>query len=112
MRGSFFFVTGFGVWVLFALGIIPMRGQVVREGNKIIKLQKRLWEAKDLNDKLKNTYRKMVTPENIVRKNRELNLSLVPPSRVIRIREGEMVSMKDGGKKEEKAVTNKMRDGD
>jgi len=90
--------AGFGILVLMCLGIVKMRGQVVKEGNKIILLQKELWQLRDMNDKLKNTYRKIVTPENILKKNKELSLSLVPPLKVICIGEKEVpervISMK------------------
>ena len=90
--------AGFGMLILMCFGIVKMRGQVVKEGNKIILLQKELWELKDINDKLKNTYRKIITPENILLKNKELHLTLVPPEKVICIKEKQehenVVSMK------------------
>ena len=69
--------------VVVCFGLIKTRSRVVDAGNTIIKLQKELWELKDTNDKLMLDYRSLATPENIIKKNEELQLGLVPPERVI-----------------------------
>ena len=66
-----------------ALMVIRTRSQIIATGNKIVTLQKELWELKEVNAKLKVEYDRIVTAENIIRKNAELNLSLVPPREVV-----------------------------
>ena len=90
--------AGFGILILMCFGIVKMRGQLIKEGNKILLLQKELWELKDRHDKLMNMYGLIVTPENMLLKRRELCRSLSPPDRVILVKEKERqentVSMK------------------
>jgi hypothetical protein len=82
---------------------VKTRSGVIESGQKINQLQKELWRLRDLNNKLKNEYRGLVTPENILRKNRELSLTLIPPQEVICLKSEESVlSMKDRVQKEEK----------
>ncbi|MFH1708548.1 MAG: hypothetical protein ABIF71_11620 [Planctomycetota bacterium] len=51
-------------------------------------LQKELWELQEQNAKLKVEYDRIATAENIIRKNAELNLSLVPPREVVCVTPG------------------------
>ena len=79
----------FIVYVLFisilacCLGVIKTRSGVIESGQKINQLQKELFRLRDVNSKLKNEYRRLVTPERIIQMNRELDLSLIPAQRVI-----------------------------
>lgn len=78
-------LAAFMMILLSCFLIITNRSQVIAAGNKIIMLQKELRELREVNDKLKNEYRNIATAENIMRKNEELGLALVPPEQVIRI---------------------------
>ncbi len=79
----------FLIYVLFVsilvccLGIIKTRSGVIKSGQKMNQLQKELFRLRDINSKLKNEYRRLVTPERIIQMNRELDLSLIPAQRVI-----------------------------
>jgi hypothetical protein len=68
--------------------VIRTRSQIIATGNKIVTLQKELWELQELNGKLRVEYDRIATAENIIRKNTELNLSLVPPREVVCVTPG------------------------
>ena len=72
--------------LVISFGVITTRSRIIETGRTINKLQKELSQLRDVNSKLKNRYRRLATPENIFTKNQELNLSLVPPREVIRVR--------------------------
>jgi cell division protein FtsL len=83
LKAAAFFV----LVLVTAFGLIKSRSGVIETGRTIHRLQKEVWHLKDENIKLNNEYLRLVSAEMIIRKNRELNLSLVPPSRVICVKE-------------------------